>query len=196
MQEKMLDREEIEIGEEKECSVIYIIFSYIIGAAEWLLKFSFFIITKILGFIIKVLEALFLQDFELFGSVTDYILERRATKKIRNHEIKYATEYLTRHEYVFERSQLYSDTYKEIQEKFKDFADNNVTIDRAVYVDLLEKIAVLTVETEKKALEEGYNYASYTKYMFSSSEHHDEIYNSYIEYKIMRGEGRGKVNKK
>ena len=160
-----------------------------------LLKFSLYLCISFLELMIKIIKALFLNEYKPFGSVTDSknnILNRIARKEINKEKIKFSTEKLTRHTYEFERSELYNNTYKSIQTKLKDFADNNVAINEDIYKDILANIDVLTVEVEKKALQEGYNYASYTKYKLSDN----EVYSDFIEYKVMRGEGHGKANKK
>ena len=160
------------------------------------LRFSLYLALNFLQIFINVLRSLFLNGYEPFGIVkkTGYnILNRIADKNIRKERIRFATEQLTKHTYEFERSDLYSNTYKYIQSHLKDFADNNVSINYDIYKDILQKIDILTVEVEKKALQEGYNYAAFTKYRFSDEE---EVYDNFIEYKIMRGEGNGKINKK
>ena len=168
----------------------------IIKLAIKLFKFSLYIVICILELVIKLLKALFnLNEYKPFRFVSDAresILDDRAKKNINQERVKFATERLTRHTYEFERSNLYSNTYKYIQEKLKDFADNNVAINNDIYKDILSKIDVLTVEVEKKALQEGYSYAAYTKYRLSD----EEVYEDFIEYKIMRGEGNSKANKK
>lgn len=173
-----------------------VIVKAIIKLAIKLFKFSLYIVICILELVIKLLKALFnLNEYKPFRFVSDArerILDDRAKKNINQERVRFATEKLTRHVYEFERSDLYSNTYKYIQEKLKDFADNNVAINNDIYKDILAKIDVLTVEVEKKALQEGYSYAAYTKYRLSD----EEVYEDFIEYKIMRGEGNSKANKK
>ena len=175
----------------------YLIFiKQIIKATFKLLRFSLYLIISFLELMIKLLKVLFnLNEYKPFRFISDArerILDDRAKKNINQERVRFATEKLTRHTYEFERSELYNNIYKSIQAKLKDFADNNVAINEDIYKDILAKIDVLTVEVEKKALQEGYSYASYTKYRLSD----EEVYEDFIEYKIMRGEGHGKVNKK
>lgn len=160
-------------------------------------KFSIYICIATLELIIKLIKALFnLNEYNPLGFISEArekALDDRAAKNINKERMRFATEKLTRHTYEFERSEIYNLVYKEIQDKLKDFADNNVAINRDIYKDILNKIDILTVEVEKKALDEGYNYATFTKYRFSDEE---EIYSNFIEYKIMKGEGHGKIDKK
>ena len=168
----------------------------IIKTALKILKFSLYLCISFLELIIKLIKVLFnlidYKPFKFISDARDRVLDDRAKKNINQERVKFATEKLTRHTYEFERSELYNNTYKSIQAKLKDFADNNVAINEDIYKDILAKIDVLTVEVEKKALQEGYSYASYTKYKLSDN----EVYSDFIEYKIMKGEGHGKINKK
>ena len=158
-------------------------------------KFGLYLVVTFIEMFIKLLKTIFnLNDYKPFNFILkarDRALDDKVKKNINQERIKFATEKLTRHTYEFERSILYLNTYKYIQEKLKDFSDNNVAINEDIYKDILAKIDVLTVEVEKKALQEGYSYASYTKYRLSD----DEVYSDFIEYKIMRGEGHGKADK-
>lgn len=158
-------------------------------------QFGLYLTVTFLELLIKLLKAMFLRDFRPFNFILEAketALDNRAKRNIDKYKIKFATEKLTRHVYEFERSEIYNSTYKEIQDKLKDFSDNNVAINHDIYKDILAKIDVLTVEVEKKALQEGYDYAAYTKYRLSD----EEVYEDFIEYKIMRGEGHGKISKK
>lgn len=158
-------------------------------------KFGLYIAISFLELLLKVFKLLLnLTDYRPLKPITDSknsFLNRIATKRIEEYKQKYSVAFLTRHTYHFERSELYSNTYKYIQEKLKDFADNNITINQDIYKDILNKIDILTVEADKKALQEGYNYAKTTKYKLSN----EEVYNDFLQYQIMRGEGNGKTNK-
>lgn len=157
-------------------------------------KFSFYLAISFLELLLKVLKVLFnLTEYKPLQPITEgknSFLNHIASEKIEEYEQKYSVAFLTRHTYQFERSELYSSTYKYIQEHLKDFADNGVVLNQDIYRDILTKIDILTVEADKKALQEGYNYAKTSKYKLSN----EEVYNDFIEYKIMRGEGHGKVN--
>lgn len=186
---------------EKETSIWFkaflIIVKTIIKLAIKLFKFNIYLAISFLEIFINILRTLFnlneYKPLKFIVDARDKILDDRAKKNIRKERIRFATEKLTKHTYEFERSDLYSSTYKKIQEKLKDFADNNVAINEDIYKDILQSIDILTVEVEKKALQEGYSYAAFTKYRLEDQ----EVYEDYIQYKIMRGEGKsGKVNQK
>lgn len=162
-----------------------------------ILRFSVYIAISFLKFFIKIVEKIFnlnedYRPLKKFSNGTNSILNKIADRNIRQERMRFATQQLTKHTYEFERSDLFVATYKHIQSKLKDFADNNVAINYDIYRDILQNIDVITVECERKALVEGYSFASYTKYKLSD----DEVYPDYIQYKIMRGEGHGKVSKK
>lgn len=159
-------------------------------------QFGLYIVITILQWIINLLKIVFLQGFEPFENVKNNgnnFLNRIAKKEINKEKIKFSTEKMTQHTYEFERSMIYNAVYKELQTNLKDFADNGVVINQDIYKDILQKINIMTVEVEKKALEEGYSYAAYTKYRFNDQE---EIYNNFVEFKVMRGEGHGKNDTK
>lgn len=162
-------------------------------------KFCLYVAISFLEMFLNVTKVIFnLDDYKPFKSITESFinareqrLNKQASKQTDKYRIKFATEELTKHQYKFERSEIYNDVYKNIQLNLKDFADNNVAINNDIYKDILRKIDILTVEVEKKALVEGYNYGAYTKYRLSN----EEVYEDFIQYKIMRGEGHGKIDK-
>lgn len=184
--------------EEKEKYNPYIVYTeallkLLIKLTIKLARFSLYVAISFLKKFIAIVERLFLNDYKPLQMLTETknnILDKRAKENINKERMRFATEKLTKHTYEFERSELYSSTYKYIQEKLKDFADNNVAINEDIYKDILTKINILTVEVERKALQEGYSYATYTKYKLQDN----QVYDDFIEYKIMRGEGHGKVN--
>lgn len=182
---------------EIDLTIVIGITKIIIKSIMKLFRFNMYLAISFLELVIKLLKALFrLNDYNPLGFISEARekrLDKRAAKNINRERIRFATEKLTKHTYEFERSDLYSSTYKYIADKLKDFADNNVAINQDIYRDILAKIDVLTVEVERKALQEGYDYAAFTKYRFSDEV--EEVYDNFIEYKIMRGEGRGKVGK-
>ena len=142
------------------------------------LKFCVYLIISFLQMLIDFIYFLF--DFDNFS-----IVKKRAVKtelKEKNDTI----ESITKHVYTFQRSELYDKNYSDIKKILEDFSANNVAMNYEISNDILKKIAILTVETEKKALQEGYSYAAFTKYRFADEE---EIYDNFVEYKILRGEG-------
>lgn len=180
------------IHEELEQNSLFIdLFKRLIKA----LKFSAYLIISFMELLIKIMKVLFnLNDYRPLRAITESknsILNRIAEKNIKQYKVKFATEHLTRHTYEFDRSNLYNSTYKDIQGKLKEFADNGIAINQDIYRDILRKIDIITVEVEKKALQEGYSYASFTKYRLSD----EEVFDDYIQYKVMRGEGHGKADK-
>lgn len=160
------------------------------------MKFGTYVCISFLELLLRVIKVLLnLTEYRPLQPLTEAknnMLNNIASKKIQEYEQKYSIAFLTRHTYEFERSELYSNTYKYIQEHLKDFANNNVTINQDIYKDILTRIDILTVEADKKALQEGYHYAKLTKYKLSN----EEVYEDYLKYQIMRGEGNGKTNQK
>lgn len=146
-------------------------------------KFCIYIIISFLQMLID-----FLYDFlDLEGCC---FVRSFADESDKEESKKDTVEYFTKHIYTFERSELYNSTFDKLRKDLNDFNKNHVCINDDIYKDILEKIAILTVEVEKKALQEGYSYASYTKYRLSE----DEVYNDFVEYKIMKGEGHGTID--
>lgn len=160
-----------------------------------ILKFGLYACISFLELLLKILKVLLnMTEYYPLQPLTEAknsFLNRIASEQINKYEINYSIAKLTKHTYEFERSELFSSTYKYIQEKLKDFSDNNVAINENIYKDILTKIDILTVEADKKALQEGYNYAKLTKYKLSDN----EVYNDFLQYNILRGEGNGKINK-
>lgn len=154
-------------------------------------RFCLYIVVLLLEMFTKLVRGLFLQGYKPF---VNFKINRKnnLNKKAKSEfEKQFAIEFLTKHTYRFEKSELYNKIYKEIAVKFKDFAKNNVVFSEVDYIDLMDRINILTIESEKKGLQEGYIYAARTKYKHNNE---DDIYNSYIEDKIKRGEGSSEID--
>ena len=160
-----------------ECGWFEIFIKLFYKAFCFCLKFCVYLIISFLQMLIDFIYSLL--DFDNFSIV------KRRNVKIEVEE-KDTIESLTKHVYTFQRSELYDENYNDIKKILEDFSENNVAMNHEISNDILKKIAILTVETEKKALAEGYAYASFTKYRFADEE---EIYSNFLEYKVMRGEG-------
>ena len=141
------------------------------------LKFCVYLVISFLQMIVDFIYSI--CDFDNFSIVK----KRNVKAKV---EEKDTIESLTKHVYTFQRSEIYDQNFNDIKKILEDFSANNVAMNYEISNDILKKIAILTVEIEKKALQEGYSYAAFTKYRFSEE---DEIYDNFVEYKIMRGEG-------
>ncbi len=182
-------REVFEEKEEKEEQNIYInIIKGIIAA----LKFSLYICINILEILIKIIKVLFnINDYKPFQCIESNkisFLNRIAEREIDKEKIRFASDYLGRHEYTFPRSDTFLNCYKEIQQRLKDISDNNINLNRELYIDTIKQINALIVESEKQALKQGYTYAKETKYKLDAS----TVYEDFIQDKIMQGESNRK----
>ena len=156
------------------------------------LKFTTYLIISFLEYLIKILKIIFnLTDYEPFKPITDSkntMLDRIAYKNINKEKIRFTTDFLCRHEYVFTRSDMYLSTYKMVQQRLKDVSDNNIKLNNDLYRDTIKQINILIVESEKQALSEGYGYARETQYKLDTS----TVYDNFIQNKIMTGQSNRK----
>ena len=171
---------------------IYILVQTVLKATIKALKFSLYLIVSFLELFLKVIKVLFnLTEYKPFKSITEgreRILDRIAFRNINKERIRFSTDFLCRHEYNFPRSDMFLNTYKEVQQRLKDISDNNINLNNELYKDTLYQINVLIVEAEKQALSEGYSYARETKYKLDTS----TVYDDFIQEKIMTGESNRK----
>lgn len=156
-----------------------------------LFKFSLYLIISFLELLIKIIKKLFLDDYRPFGAITDSrnnFLNRIAQKEVNKEKIRFATQYMCRHEYSFNRSREFDNAYKQIQQRLKDIAEHNITLNNELYKDTMYQINALVVEAEKVAMKESYAYAKKTKYGLDE----ENAYDNYIRDKIMQGESNRK----
>lgn len=164
----------------------------IIKANLKVLKFSLYLCIGFLELIIKLIKVLFnLTDYKPFKTITESknsFLNNIAYDNINKEKVKFASDFMCRHEYSFPRSDTFLNCYKEIQQRLKNISDNNIELNNALYRDTIKQINVLIVEAEKQALKQGYGYAKESKYKLDIT----DAYDSYIENKIMQGESNRK----
>lgn len=177
------------ILEDQETKNIYIeLFKVIVRA----LKFTLYLFISFLELLIKIVKVLFnLNDYRPLQSFTEgrnSILNRIAQREINKEKIRFTSDYLGRHEYIFPRSDQFLNSYKEIQERLKDIADNNIKLNKELYKDTIKQINVLIVEAEKVAMKQAYRYAKETKYKLDET----DVYDSFIQNKVMQGESNRK----
>lgn len=154
------------------------------------LKFSTYLAITLLELFIKVFKALLnLTDYEPFKFVKDYkyeVLGKRVENDINLQTIQVATNNMARHQYNFKRSEMFQTQYKNIQEILKICKDEQAPINDDIYKDILYRIGILIVESEKVALKEGHQYAKRTKFLLDN-----KIYDNYVREKILSGEADG-----
>ena len=154
------------------------------------LKFSSYLAITLIELFIKVSKVLLnLTDYEPFKFVTDYkneVLGNRVKEDINLKAIQAATDNMARHQYNFQRSDMFQTQYKNIQEILKICKDEQAPINDDIYKDIIYRIAILVVESEKVALKEGHQYAKRTKFLLDNN-----IYDNYVREKILSGEADG-----
>lgn len=154
------------------------------------LKFSTYLAITLLELFLKVSKALLnLTDYEPFKFVKDYkyeVLGKRVKNDINLQTIQVATNNMARHQYNFKRSEMFQTQYKNIQEILKICKDEQAPINDDIYKDILYRIGILIVESEKVALKEGHQYAKRTKFLLDNN-----IYDNYVREKILSGEADG-----
>lgn len=164
----------------------------IIKANLKVLKFSLYLCIGFLELIIKLIKVLFnLTDYKPFKAITDSknsFLSNIAHDNINREKVKFASDFMCRHEYSFPRSDTFLNCYKEIQQRLKNISDNNIELNNALYRDTIKQINVLIVEAEKQALKQGYGYAKETKYKLDAS----TVYEEFIQNKVMQGDSNRK----
>lgn len=154
------------------------------------LKFSSYLVFSLLELFIKGSKVLLeMEDYDPFKPIKDYkqeALGKRVKDDINLKAIQAATDNMARHQYNFKRSEMFQTQYKNIQEILKICKDEQAPIDNDIYKDILYRIGILVVESEKVALKEGHDYAKRTKFILDNN-----IYESYVREKILSGEADG-----
>ena len=186
-------QEEQEEEQEVKIEVFYFeLVKKIVRAAFMVLKFSLYLVISFLELLIKVIKGMFFSEYKPFKRFTDSkanFMDNMAKDYVIKNTKPHAK---TRHQYEFTRSELFARNYSKIDTMLKECAKNGITINEDIYKDILKRIDIIIVEAEREALQEGYSYAAFTKYRLKD----DEVFDDYIQYKIMRGEGHGKADKK
>ncbi|MGM9533716.1 MAG: hypothetical protein ACI3VR_00615 [Intestinibacter sp.] len=188
-----LDQEEEEHQSSFWFDTFPVVVESIIKLAAKVLKFSLYLLISFLKLFIKIIEALFLQNYNPLGFVskaTEKALDDRAKKNINQERIRFAVNQKTMHKFEFDRSTDFSNNYKVIQERLKQCTDMQIRLNNELYKDTLKRIDILVVEAERKALQEGYSYAKETNFKLDD----EAAYQEYIRNKIMKGEGTS-INK-
>lgn len=182
-----------EQDQEQQIKVFYFeLIKKIMKGALVCFKFVAYLVISFLELLIKVIKGMFFSDYKPFKVFTDSkasFMDNMAKDYVIKNTKPHAK---TRHQYEFTRSELFARNYSKIDTMLKECAKNGITINEAIYKDILKRIDIIVVEAEREALQEGYSYAAFTKYRLSD----DEVFDDFIEYKIMRGEGQhGKADK-
>ena len=154
------------------------------------LKFSTYLAFTLVELFIKVSKILLnMTEYDPFKPIKDYkynILGKRVKDDINLRTIQTATNNMARHQYNFPRSDMFQTQYKNIQEILKIYKDEQAPINDDIYKDIIYRIAILVVESEKVALKEGHQYAKRTKFLLDNN-----IYENYVREKILSGEADG-----
>lgn len=155
-------------------------------------QFGLYLSVTFLELLIKLLKTLFLGDdykpFNFILEAREKRLDRRAKDNINKEKIRFVSDYLCRHEYVFPRTDTFLNDYKQIQQRLKDISENNINLSNELYHDTMKRISILVTEAEKQALKLGYEYARETKYQLDTS----TVYQDFIQDKVMQGESNRK----
>lgn len=158
---------------------------------EWLVasifkgfKFCLYIIISFLKLLIKVIEGLFLQDYEPFKPITDKYQERQ-DKKAKDYIIKNTKPHATiTHNYEFIRSKLFARNYVKIDTLLSKCAKHEAELNEDLHKDIMKRLNIILVEAERQALSEGYKYAKESHFQFEST----EAFDKYIQDRILRGD--------
>lgn len=154
-------------------------------------KFCLYLIVSFLKLLAKVLEVLFLQEYEPFKFIKDY-KSKKADEKLKNYINKDTKIYgVTSHRYEFIRSRVYALNYLKIKNILKKCSEHNVKMGEEVAKDVLNRIDLIIVEAERQALAEGYKYAKESHFQFEST----EAFDRYIKDRVMKGEDYREHNK-
>lgn len=174
--------------QEIDLTVLIIVFKGIIKV----LKFSLYVCLSFLELFIRVVKVLFnLTEYKPLQSLTNRknsFLTRVAQKEINKEKVRFASDYLGRHEFVFPRSDDFLNLYKEIQQRLFDISEHNINLNKELYRDTVNQISCLVVEAEKQALKLGYEYGRETKFKLDTS----TVYEEFIADKVMTGESNRK----
>ncbi|MDU6823352.1 MAG: hypothetical protein E6415_08645 [Intestinibacter bartlettii] len=148
------------------------------------LRFSLYLIINFLKMLIKVIESLFLKNYEPLKPILDKqreIQDKKAKDYIMRNTKPHAT---TTHNYEFIRSKLFARNYLKIDKLLEKCAKHDAELNDKLYHDIMKRLDIIIVEAERQALSEGYKYAKQTRYKFESQ----EAFDKYIQDRIMRGE--------
>ena len=184
---------EIEMENKKEVAVnnvtiIDIALKLMCNIATCVLKFSYYLFSicfqmliDLLQKLIDYLDNLILADWSWYKNRVDY-LEEGPQLKIEVSE----RDNVFSHNYKIQRSKRFNMIYNQIGDTLNVTKYKDITLNEEMAEDILKKIDALNVECEKIALKEGFAFAKTIK---SNEEiNKDNMYNSYIKYKVMKGD--------
>lgn len=161
--------------------------NFIIIAGKLSFKFIRFVLYLIISFLemfIRVMKSLLnLEGYKPFKGVSNAYKTRKDIKIKDYIERKTEPHALVTHNYEFIRNRTFAATYVEIDNLLVDCSKNSVKLNENIAKDVLKKIDILIVESERQALSEGYGYAKNTHFRFNE----DEAYKEFITDKIMQG---------
>ena len=142
-------------------------------------KFSLYLCVSFLELWIKIIKTLFLSDYKPFGAITgmkDNFIKDYISKNTKPHA-------KVIHSYEFTRSEEFAKNYSHIDNLLKECAKSKLAINEDIHRDIMKRLDIILVESEKMALSEGFSYCKQVKYKIDES----EAYESYIQDQIMKG---------
>lgn len=179
------EEHEQEQEQEQQIEVFYFeLVKKIVRATLVVFKFVSYLVISFFELLIKVIKGMFFNDYKPFKWATngiDNIAKGYVKKNTKPHA-------KIRHQYEFTESEIFARNYSKIENLLKECAKNSLAINENIYKDILKRIDIIVIEAQKQALQEGYNYAKQTRYNLSN----EEVYDTFVESKIMRGEGNKK----
>lgn len=154
-------------------------------------RFSLYLVINLLKMLIKVIEGLFLRDYEPFKPISDVYKEKQ-DKKVEDY-IKRNTKphAVTSHNYEFIRSKVFARNYLKIDKLLSNCAKHDAEMNEDLYKDIMKRLDIIITEAERQAHAEGYKFAKKTRYKFESTEEFDK----YIEDRVLRGEDYREYNR-
>lgn len=153
----------------------------VISSIFKVLRFNLYLIMSFLKILIKVIERLFLKDYEPFKPISDVYKEKQ-DKKVEDY-IKRNTKLhaVTSHNYEFIRSKVFARNYLKIDKLLSNCAKHDAEMNEDLYKDIMKRIDIIITEAERQAHAEGYKFAKKTRYKFESTEEFDK----YIEDRVL-----------
>ena len=181
MQEKTLDNS-------VECNVWVEFFKLVIRAVCISLQFALYLIVNFIKLFLKIIETLFLKDFRLFENIKVKKDLKMQNYIKQNTKQKYA---VIAHTFEFIRSRIFVKNYNYINKELKKMCNHEIEINDDIRRDILKRMNIIVIESEKKAFAEAYQYAKETRYIFD----HEEALEEYKKNKILRGESNAETNR-
>lgn len=148
------------------------------------IRFILYVVVSFLEMIIRIIKSLLnLEGYKPFKGVSKAYRTRQDIKIKDYIERKTEPHAIVTHNYEFVRNRTFAATYVEIDNLLVDCSKNNIQLNENIAKDVLKKINILIVESERQALSEGYGYAKNTHFRFNE----DDAYKEFITDKIMQG---------